>query len=579
MTRCYLSLMVAGSLFAVACSRTVSTPETAVAVVEPWVLEVRDLEPRWWQQTIFYEIWPRSFKDSDGDGHGDFRGMTSKLDYLVELGVDGIWLTPIFEAPSYHGYDFVDFYAVEEDYGTMADFEEFMAEAHARGIRVILDLVINHISNEHPWFLRSAAQEAGYADYFIWRDELPQGWGLAWGGDPEPDAVWHWHEGRQAYYYGAFGPTQPDLNLENPAVVAGINEQATFWLEKGADGFRLDAVRYAMEEEAVDGARPAQADTAATIRFWSDFTAHVESIAPDALLVAEAWADMPTIAAYWDGGDGLHSAFDFDFGYVVIELLNGVERTAEFGTVDTAGRSSGRDALWDNLVARETHAPMAYYAPFLTNHDQNRVMHSLGDDVAMAKVAASLLLTSPGSVYLYYGEEIGMSQPLTGDDVYKRAIMQWEPNPSAGFNDSGEFWLDDGSWTPWMDDFTPWWTPYWESIRGQGERSVAEQMAQAGSLWQHYRKLIEARRQLPAIAVPQRLVYFPVDNPAIWLIQAERKGEQVLVVINLDTTAAQRFSVPVQLAGEWFGQLSKKSVDLGAQLELEAAATLVLSRR
>ena len=144
---------------------------------------------RWWNSATVYEIWPRSFKDSDGDGNGDFNGMTSKLDYLKDFGIDAVWLTPMFEAPSYHGYDFQDFYSVERDYGTMAEFERFVAESHQRGIKVILDLVLNHISDQHDWFLKSARKEPGYEDYFIWRDQRPAGWGQAWSNQPNPEAV------------------------------------------------------------------------------------------------------------------------------------------------------------------------------------------------------------------------------------------------------------------------------------------------------------------------------------------------------------------------------------------------------
>lgn len=542
----------------------------------PQVLEVQQMPKAWWQDAVFYEIWPRSFKDSDGDGHGDFKGMTSKLDYLVDLGVDGIWLTPIFEAPSYHGYDFQDFFAVEQDYGSMADFDEFLAEAHARDIRVILDLVINHISNEHPWFIASAQREPVYDDYFIWSSELPENYGHAWSDELNPGAVWHWNETRGEYYYAAFGASQPDINLENPEVISEINNLATFWLEKGVDGFRLDAVRYALEEERPAPERAAQADTAGTIAYWTQFTAHVKSIKPDALLVAEAWADMPTVGRYHDNGNGLDSAFDFDFGYVIVELLNDGERVADFGTVDTGPRASGRDALWENLLERNANAPMAFYAPFLTNHDQTRVMYSLGDDPAKARIAASLLFTTPGSIYIYYGEEIGLSQPLTGHDVYKRAIMPWDNSPSAGFNDTATFWLDEGRWTPSIEGFSPWWSPWWEQQRGSGAASVASQLQDPDSLVHHYRNLIAARRAAPELALPEVLRYHPLDNPNVWALEAVRDGSSVIVLINLDSSAPASTSLPSSLQGDYRELISGNSSSIGASLSLPPAATMIL---
>jgi alpha-amylase len=543
----------------------------------PLVLQIEPQTERWWHDSIFYEIWPRSFKDSDGDGHGDFRGMTEKLDYLADLGIDGIWLTPIFEAPSYHGYDFVDFFAVEEDYGTMEDFEEFLAAAQARGMKVILDLVINHISDKHAWFLRSAAGDPAYADFFLWETERPADWGRAWEETPNPEAVWHWNDTRQAYYYGAFGPSQPDINLENPTVREEINKLATFWLEKGVDGFRLDAVRYALEE-SVDG-QLMQADSPGTIAYWTAFTKHVASVNPEAKLIAEAWADMPRVALYNDDGKGLHSAFDFDFGYVVTGLLNDVERSADFGTVAAgAPPTTGREALWQNLLDRQAHAPMAYYAPFLTNHDQVRVMHALGGDFNKARIAASLLFASPGCLYLYYGEEIGLSQYTTGDDTYKRAPMPWDNSATGGFNTTGTFWIDDPRWVPWMDDFRPWWSSWWEQLRTNPARantlSVAAQQANEDSLWHHYRRLIAARRALPALSTPTELRLYPVAAEQVYLLEALREEERALVIVNLDPDRPAEFTIPRALRGNYKLQPENLSFTLDSTLTLKPAQAL-----
>ncbi len=581
------SLFVACSL-ALALGACSKQPETAGTAESPAAeqrmaptyesIKLNEDTSQWWKNAIFYEIWPRSFYDSDGDGSGDFDGMTAKLDYLTDLGVNGIWLTPIFEAPSYHGYDFEELYEVESDYGTMEDFEEFMAAAKERDVKVILDLVINHISNNHEWFKKSAAREPGYEDYFIWRKEMPKNWGKAWSDHiDDPKAVWHWDETRQEYYYGAFAATQPDVNLENPKVVEEMNKMATFWLEKGVDGFRLDAVRYALEDVSEDWNDADQADTDGTIAYWTQFTQHVKSVNPDAMLVAEAWSDMPTIGKYWDQGEGLDSAFDFDFGYVVSGILNnGGKRTADFGSVDEGKTDNTRNALWENLKSRQDNAPVLFYSPFLTNHDQERIMYTLEGDWTKAKMAATLLFTTPGTLYLYYGEEIGLSQYTTGDDQFRRAIMQWEDNDAAGFNTTGEFWLDQGKWFPWVENHEPWWEPYWQSQRPSGKASVDVQAADPNSLLNHYKKLMKIRNSERALQFPQEIRYYPVDNLDAWVVQKITEGQSRIVIQNLNSSEDVTFTVPSEVQGEYKDLISETQVQLGQSYTLKAGQSLIL---
>ena len=563
-----LSALCAAGLSACSPQPSVSEPVQAKS------LQLKQEDAKWWHSTVFYEIWPRSFYDADGDGSGDFAGMTAKLDYLQDLGVKGIWLTPIFEAPSYHGYDFQDFYAVESDYGSMADFETFIKQAHGKDMKVILDLVLNHISTGHEWFIKSAAKEAGFEDYFIWKDQRPAKWGRAWEDTDNPEAVWHWHEGRQQYYYGAFGASQPDVNLRNPEVVAELNRLAEFWLEKGVDGFRLDAVRYAVEVEQGEGAQ--QADTRETIDYWTNFTAFVKEINPDALLVAEAWADMPTIGRYADGGKGLDSAFDFDFGYIVAGILNNKSRSADFGTVNSDKAQNSRDALWQNLVDRQANGGISFYSPFLTNHDQERIMYALGNDWQKAKVAASLLMTTPGAVYIYYGEEIGLSQFSTGDDQYRRAIMQWdEQAQSAGFNQSGKVWPDQAKWFPWMREHKPWWQQYWQSQMASGNYSVAAQLKQPDSLLKHYQKLIQIRNTKPVLQTPEEIRYYPMAEQSAWLVEYQKGDDKLWVAINLDTQQQISVVIPKVLQGERKDLLSNQKVSVGASLVLNPGQTLI----
>lgn len=570
-------------LFVVGCSDSGTSPasttgsnssasSTANTSTDYLSLVINEEPTQWWHSTIFYEIWPRSFQDSDGDGSGDFKGMTAQLDYLQDLGVKGIWLTPVFEAPSYHGYDFQDFYNVEADYGTMADFEHFIAQAHKRNIKVILDLVLNHISDKHEWFIKSANKETGYEDYFIWRDQRPEkGWGQPWSAESNPAAVWHWNETRKAFYYGAFGSSQPDLNLTKQVVIDELNKLASFWLAKGVDGFRLDAVRYAVEE----GGYPLQADTQGTIDYWTIFSQHVKSVKPDAILVAEAWADLKTIGKYRNNGKGLDSSFDFDFGTVVIDLLNpAIKQTADFGTMSTNNLQQNRDGLWANLTARKAAAPIHYFAPFLTNHDQTRIMHTLENDLAKAKIAASLLMTTPGTLYLYYGEEIGLSQYKTGDDQYRRAIMQWSDEGSAGFNTTGAFWLDQAKWFPWMQNHQGWWANYWQTLKGKG-KSVAAQSQDPQSLLNHYKRLIAVRNENPELQLPQEVRYYPVDNKEVWLVENIVSGKSVWVLINLNSTANAEFEVPSNLRGIRKDQLTGKEIELGERVSLPAAGIMI----
>lgn len=583
----FISLILSTLLLGCADSGTPSTPATTANSTSQAVsnsiagapatdsylsLPVNEQVSEWWHSTIFYEIWPRSFHDADGDGSGDFKGMTNKLDYLKELGVNGIWLTPVFEAPSYHGYDFQDFYNVEADYGTMADFENFIVQAHKRNIKVILDLVLNHISDKHQWFIKSANKEAGYEDYFIWRDERPaSGWGQPWSAESNPAAVWHWNDTRKAYYYGAFGGSQPDLNLTKKIVIDELNKLASFWLDKGVDGFRLDAVRYAVEE----GGYPLQADTQGTIDYWTIFSQHVRSVKPDAMLVAEAWTDLTTIGRYRDNGKGLDSAFDFDFGNLVIDILNpAVKQTADFGTVGNNTLQQNRENLWANLNARKAAAPLNYFAPFLTNHDQNRIMLSLDNNVAKAKIAASLLMTSPGTLYIYYGEEIGLSQYKTGDDQYRRAIMQWSDEETAGFNTTGEFWLDQAKWFPWMENHQGWFSNYWKTLRSTG-KSVAAQKEDAQSLLNHYKRLITVRNKNSALQLPQEVRYYPVDNKEVWLVENIVADKSVWVMVNLNSTADVEFAVPNNLRGVRTDQITGKEINLGERVSVPAAAVMI----
>lgn len=489
----------------------------------------------WWQDAVFYQIWPRSFYDTNGDGHGDFNGMTAKLPYLQDLGVTALWLTPMFEAPSYHGYDFTEFYQVESDYGTMAEFEAFIQAADAKGMKVILDLVINHISSEHDWFKRSAAGEAPYKDYFIWRDTMPEagsGWGHAWANNDKPDAVWHYNAQRNAYYYAAFGASQPDVNLRHPDVVAEMEKMAKFWLDKGVAGFRLDAVRFAMEGGPLE-----QADTDETIAYWQSFNQYVKSVNPEAYLVGEAWVDIPIAARYYGNGSGLDQGFDFEVGYNILGLLKpDASGEAQFGTMNSnAAKVADTGILQRNVKQRaDSVAPLSFFAPFLTNHDQERIAYQLQQHDAKAKLAAAMLFSSPGTPYIYYGEEIGLTQGGTGHDVYKRAPMLWDNSAQAGFSQSATSWVE--QLELFGANFPNWYPDFLSNQLSATDRSVSAQQAQPDSVWQLYKLLIALKKQRPELSANGSYAVMQLEN-GVLQISRELNGAKTLFVLNLSNAA------------------------------------------
>jgi glycosidase len=442
----------------------------------------------WWNDTVFYEIFVRSFYDSDGDGIGDFNGITQKLDYLndgdpntdTDLGVTGIWLMPINMSPSYHGYDVSDYFQVNPEYGTMEDFQNFLDEAHQRGIRVIVDLVLNHTSTKHPWFQDASTNPGSlYQDYYIFADS-PGGYQSPWGTDV-------WHKADTGFYYGIFWVGMPDLNYTNPAVVAEMQEVVRYWLEDiGVDGFRLDAIKHIIEDGDI------QENTPETHTFWEGFYDHYTSINPDAFTVGEAWTSTGEVVKYI--GDEVNIAFEFDTAGSMINTA----RTGNNRFIHAA----------HDLVLNSY--PNHQYGTFLTNHDQTRVITELQGDMEKAKVAASLLLTGPGVPFLYYGEEIG--QRGSKPDENLRTPMQWSAEANAGFTSA------DLSWRRPQRDYE--------------EVNVAAQMDDPESLIQHYQALIHARVEHPVLR-QGKMLQLPTENPNIYAFLRFTNDQTFLVLINL----------------------------------------------
>jgi alpha-amylase len=278
---------------------TPSPIPTATLAPTPTSVFVNGTEGQpWWNDTTFYEIFVRSFYDANGDGKGDFNGLTAKLDYLSSLGIKGIWLMPINPSPSYHGYDVADYYGINPDYGTMDDFKNFLKQAHQRGIRVIMDLVLNHTSSQNPWFVKSQDPTSKYRNWYIWSTQDP--------GKSDSTVAKYWHNiAGSGYYYGYFTADMPDLNYKNPEVTQEMENVVKTWLDLGIDGFRLDAAKYLIE----DGDKIE--DTQATHDWFKAFRPVYKAINPQALTVGEIWSSSYTVLSY-SLGDQLDLGFDFD---------------------------------------------------------------------------------------------------------------------------------------------------------------------------------------------------------------------------------------------------------------------------
>ncbi|MDR2655457.1 MAG: hypothetical protein LBC56_05200 [Oscillospiraceae bacterium] len=400
----------------------------------------------------YYEIFVGSYYDSDGDGMGDLNGIVQKLDYLndgqpesnTSLHIDGIWLMPIMPSPSYHKYDVTDYYGIDPAYGSMADFENLVRECGKRGIRLIIDLVMNHSSSEHPWFVKAREEISSGAD---WRYANYYNIGHGQAGDRT-----HSLEMDDYYYEGVFVDSMPDLNYDNEEVRREFENIAKFWLDKGVSGFRLDAVKwlYPDQQKSVDCLK------------W--FVDYCKSIKPDIYMVGEVWSEDAEIMKFYESG--IPSLFNFTFsdenGYPA--------KAADSGT---GAYYANRLQRWDTIMAGRF--PDAIDAVFLSNHDQDRSAHYLSEDPQKEKMAAALYLLEPGNPFIYYGEEIGMTG--RGRDENKRGPMIWSLSQPGGLTDG---------------------PPARDSGYG-ASRSIEQQLADPDSLLRFYIRAIRLRNQFPGL--------------------------------------------------------------------------------
>jgi len=477
----------------------------------------------WWQRAVIYQVYPRSFQDSDGDGVGDLNGLIRRLPYLVELGIDAIWLSPIFPSPmADFGYDISDYEGVHPIFGTLDDLDRLIADAHTAGIKLILDLVPNHTSIEHPWFVESrSSRSSPKRDWYIWKDGTPDrrppnNWLSEFGG-----SGWEYDPQTGQFYYHTFLAAQPDLNWRNPAVRAAIYDAMRFWFRRGIDGFRVDAVWYLIKDEQFrdnpinPDFRPTSPPNHTLLPLYTADRPEMEQVIAemrrvadeflDRLLIGELYLPIERLVAYYGRNlDGVHLPFNFT-------LLTAAWRPDAVADLIREYYAALPPGGWPNWV--------------LGNHDRPRVATRVGPD--QARVAAMLLLTLHGTPTIYCGDEIGMEQvQIPPDRVHDpvelnvpgfamgrdgcRTPMQWNAGEHAGFS----------TIKPWLP-LEP----------GYQTRNVERQRYDPNSLLTFYRSLLTLRRRSPAL-IEGRLHSVNVENGVLSFVR-ETDKDRVTVLLNL----------------------------------------------
>jgi Glycosidases len=510
-----LAALIAGAGVALgACNPAVEPSGSPVAVatsasagpISPPTCPVAEPAPAprpWWQTAVFYEVFVRSFADSNGDGIGDLAGLTAHLDDLndgdpatsTDLSVTALWLMPVAKSPSYHGYDVTDYTAIEPDYGDAAAFRRLVDAAHARGIKVVVDFEANHTSDQHPWFVDALAGGAHY-DWYVWSKTDP-GW-------PNPIGAGNpWHASKAGFYYGLFSAAMPDLNLREPAVTAELERIAGDWIDTmGVDGFRIDAARHLIEDGPTT-----QLNTPETHAWLAAFRDSVHARGTDQLVLGEVNDAELTSAAYVKDGS-LDMTFDFEIGPAIASaVIHG-----------DAG------SLLYSVAGVQQAYPAGGAATFLSNHDQTRIMTQLRGDTAAAAASAGTLLTAPGTPFIYYGEELGMVGDKPDEQI--RTPYPWTAEgPGYGFTNS----------TPWE--------PF--ALGGETANAATER-ADPTSLLSTYRDLIALRAAHPALATAPVLPVEASNRHVAASLRIERDGERLLVLQNLGPDPATDVSLSLR---------------------------------
>ena len=480
---------------------------------------------KWWERGVVYQVYPRSFQDSDGDGVGDLAGITGRLDHLAWLGVDALWISPFYPSPmADFGYDITDYTGVHPLFGTLSDFDVLVERAHDLGIKVLLDYVPNHTSDEHPWFVESrSSRDNPKRDWYLWQDPKPDGsppnnWQSVFGG-----GAWEWDEATRQYYYHAYLKEQPDLNWRNPELREAMLGVLRFWLERGVDGFRVDALRQLVKDERLRDNPPnpeprIRSPYDALLPVFSSDRPEVhgairemrgvlEEHGDDRLLIGELYVPIDRLVTYYgEDNSGVHLPFNF---HLISTPWNAREVAALIETYEAALPPGG----WPTWV--------------LGNHDRPRIASRVGD--AQARVAAMLLFTLRGTPTLYYGDELGMRDieipPGKVQDPFEKNVpgqglgrdpartpMQWDSGPNAGFCPPAV-----EPWLPLADDY--------ESA------NVASEREDPSSILTLHRRLLALRRSEPALALGS---YSPVEAEGDLLAYVREKDDRrFLIALNL----------------------------------------------
>jgi maltose alpha-D-glucosyltransferase/alpha-amylase len=497
-------------------------------------------DPLWFKDAVFYEVYVRGFYDSDGDGVGDFRGLTEKLDYLEWLGVDCLWLLPMYESPLRDGgYDIADYYKILPDYGTLEEFKEFLDTAHGRGIRVITDLVINHTSDQHPWFKEaSASPDSPKRDWYVWSDSPERYKEARIIFTDTEKSNWTWCESAQGFYWHRFFSHQPDLNYDNPEVQQAMLDVVDYWLDFGIDGFRADAVPYLYEREGTNCENLPE-----THAFLKRLRAHIEAKHPNALLLAEANQWPEDVVAYFGDGDEFHMGYHFPImprlfmalrqedRHPIVEIL---ERTPDIPANCQWGMFlRNHDELTLEMVTDEERDYL--YNEYAKDRRmrlnvgiRRRLAPLLDNSHRRIQLLHALLFSLPGSPFLYYGDEIGMGDNIyLGDRDGVRTPMQWSSDRNAGFS---------------RCDFEKLYFPAINNpVYGYQSVNVESQTRYDTSLLNWMRQMILLRKEHHVFGRGSMRFVKP-ENRKIFAFVREHDADTVLCVFNLS-----QFAQPVEL--------------------------------
>ncbi|HBM8318358.1 TPA: alpha,alpha-phosphotrehalase [Enterobacter cloacae] len=532
--------------------------------------------PHWWQNGVIYQIYPKSFQDTTGSGTGDLCGVTQRLDYLKTLGIDAIWLTPFYISPQVdNGYDVANYTAIDPAYGTLDDFDELVAQAHERGIRIVLDMVFNHTSTQHAWFRESLNKASPYRQFYIWRDgtpeQLPNNWRSKFGGN-----AWRWHAESEQYYLHLFAPEQADLNWENPAVRAELKKVCEFWADRGVDGLRLDVINLISKDQAFPND-----DIGDGRRFYTDgprIHEYLQEMSRDVftprnlMTVGEMSSTSLENCQQYASLDGRELSMTFNFHHLKVDYPGGEKWTLakpDFVALKTLFNH------WQQGMHNK-----AWNALFWCNHDQPRIVSRFGDEgehrVPAAKMLGMVLHGMQGTPYIYQGEELGMTNPhfsritdyrdveslnmfaelrANGRDPNEllailasksrdngRTPMQWDASHNAGFTE-GEPWIGV------CDNY--------ETVNARAALDDPD------SVFYSYQSLIRLRKTLPVLTWGDYQDLLP-EHPFLWCYRRQWQGQTLVVVANLSHQSHEWESGV--LSGEWQAVMSNYPVPHTATL-------------